>query len=128
MYFRIPELFPNSRPRGNPASLIIWYSWLIRKSAAYICFLYLLLTLFIYAHMLPVYSNILISTCLHTHTHIHTQKHTLLYVTAQAQNIANRGNWKVLASISLATFSIKMVEKLNLQYPLLFINIYKSIK
>ncbi len=38
------------------------------------------------------------------------------------------GTCKVLASISLVTFSIKMMGKLKLPYPLLFINIHKGIK
>ncbi len=38
------------------------------------------------------------------------------------------GNCKVLAPISLATFSIKRVGNLKLPYPLLFINIHKRTK
>ncbi len=38
------------------------------------------------------------------------------------------GNFKVLASISVATFSIKRVGMLKLPYPLLFINIHKGTK
>ncbi len=44
------------------------------------------------------------------------------------KTLPTKGNCKVLASISLATFAIKPVAKLNLPYPMLFINIHKHTK
>ncbi len=74
------------------------------------------------------------NTC--RHEYIKTFSSVCIYITFiwhyaivhRLKTSPTKSNYMVLASISKATFSIKMVWKLKLLYPLLFINIHKGTK